>query len=213
MTGGNRVKKRWLYPDITIATGNKNKLKQFAELFAEHLQLNVKGLGDYPDLPEIVEDLDSFEGNAIKKAETISQVLNIPVVSDDSGLVVPALGGEPGVYSARYAGPGATDEQNNRKLLDKIQNIPSERRQGLYVCAMALAVPGEETVVVRGECEGIITDQPRGDLGFGYDPLFYLPEKGKTMAELTNEEKFKFSHRARATEKLIALLKERYLFS
>jgi XTP/dITP diphosphohydrolase len=211
--GGNNMKKRWVYPHITIATGNKNKLKQFAELFAKHLGLEVKGLADYPDMPEIVEDCDTFEGNAIKKAETISRMLNIPVVSDDSGLVVPALGGEPGVYSARYSGPGATDEQNNLKLLGKIQAIPPERREGFYVCAMALAVPGEKTEVVRGECRGIITDQPRGEWGFGYDPLFYFPEKGKTMAELTNEEKFAFSHRARATEKLIALLKERYLFS
>jgi XTP/dITP diphosphohydrolase len=206
------MKKHWPFPFVIIATRNKNKLKQFADLFHKHLNLPVKGLEDFAELPEIIEDRETFEGNAAKKAETISQLLNAPVVSDDSGLVVPALGGEPGVYSARYAGPNATDEENNRKLLNRIESLPPQERQGYYVCAMSLAVPGEKTEVVRAECAGMIINQPRGNQGFGYDPLFYLPEKGKTMAELPDEEKYQISHRAKATEKLISLMKVLYVF-
>ncbi|MBA4496275.1 XTP/dITP diphosphatase [Paenactinomyces guangxiensis] len=205
--------KVWPFPYIIIATGNKNKLRQFADLFARDLHLDAKGLSDFSGLPEIVEDQDTFEGNARKKAETISNALQAPVISDDSGLVVPALDGEPGVYSARYAGPDANDERNNRKLLKKIRFVPEQHRQGIYVCAMALAVPGEETQLVRGECTGIIIEEPRGDEGFGYDPIFYLPSEQKTMAELPAERKYQISHRAKATEKLTALLKSKYIFT
>jgi XTP/dITP diphosphohydrolase len=210
--GWRRVKKRWPFPYIIIATKNKGKLKQFADLFQDHLHLRVKGLDEFPQLPEIVEDRDTFEGNALKKAETIAAALQAPVISDDSGLVVPALHGAPGIYSARYAGEGATDEANNEKLLAEMSEVPDEQRQGKYVCAMALAVPGEESQVVRGECHGVITRQPRGQEGFGYDPLFYVPEEGKTMAELPKERKYRISHRAKATEKLIQLLKAQYDF-
>lgn len=205
--------KVWPFPYIIIATRNKNKLKQFADLFKRDLNLEVKGLNDFENLPEIVEDQETFEGNARKKAETISKALQAPVISDDSGLVVPALGGEPGVYSARYAGPEADDERNNQKLIAKIRSVPKEKREGIYVCAMALAIPGEETQVVRGECKGIVIEEPRGTEGFGYDPIFYLPAEQKTMAELPNERKYQISHRAEATEKLIALLKWKYLFT
>lgn len=179
----------------------------------EHLNLDVKGLKDFPDLPEIVEDQDTFEGNAIKKAETISQSLNAPVVSDDSGLVVPVLNGEPGVYSARYAGEKATDEENNRKLLKEMESIPEEKRHAYYVCAMALAVPEEKTKIVQGKCHGEIIREPRGNQGFGYDPLFYVPSLQKTMAELGNQEKFAISHRGEATRLLIEEMKNLYDFS
>jgi XTP/dITP diphosphohydrolase len=164
-------------------------------------------------LPEIEEDQDTFEGNARKKAETISRLLGGPVISDDSGLVVPSLGGAPGVYSARYAGPGATDEANNRKLMEAIRSVPDGERTGIYVCVMALAVPGEETRLVRGECAGIVLDEPRGQGGFGYDPLFWLPEEGKTMAELPDERRYAISHRAKATRLLVERMKEEFLFS
>ncbi|SFJ42974.1 XTP/dITP diphosphatase [Thermoflavimicrobium dichotomicum] len=203
--------KAWPFSYILIATRNKGKLKQFRDLFAE-LNLEVKGLDDFPGLPEVDEDQDSFEGNARKKAETISRVIGGPVISDDSGLVVPALNGEPGVYSARYAGPNATDEENNQKLIERIQSIPEEERQGFYVCAMALAIPGEETKIVRGECSGFIITEPRGTEGFGYDPVFYLPTEKKTMAELPSERKYQLSHRAKATEQLLTLLKKEYSF-
>lgn len=206
------MKKEWPFPHVIIATRNRGKLKQFADLFQDHLHLGVKGLEAYADLPKIVEDQDTFEGNALKKAETIAQALQAPVISDDSGLVVPALDGAPGIYSARYAGEGATDAANNEKLLAEMQNIPDEQRQCSYVCAMALVIPGEGSRVVRGECHGKITRSPRGHEGFGYDPLFYVPEEGKTMAELSSERKYQISHRAKATRKLIQLLLEEYTF-
>lgn len=204
--------KAWPFPYIIIATGNRNKLKQFADLFGRELHLKVKGLSDFSDLPEIVEDQETFEGNARKKAEIISNALEAPVISDDSGLEVPALGGEPGVFSARYAGPDASDEQNNQKLVRKIAAVPEEKRQGKYVCVMALAIPGEETRLFRGECTGIILEEPRGHEGFGYDPIFYLPTEQKTMAELPAERKYEISHRAKATSKLIDLLKSEFTF-
>jgi XTP/dITP diphosphohydrolase len=207
------MKRNWPFPYIIIATGNRNKLEQFRELFLEHLHLDVKGLKDFQDLPGIVEDQDTFEGNAVKKAETISRHLNAPVVSDDSGLVVPALNGEPGVYSARYAGENATDEENNQKLLKQMESIPQKKRQAYYVCVMALAVPGEPTKTVEGTCHGEITREPRGDQGFGYDPLFYVPSLHKTMAELSNQEKFAISHRGKATRLLIEEMKNMYHFS
>ncbi|RAL26698.1 XTP/dITP diphosphatase [Thermoflavimicrobium daqui] len=203
--------KAWPFSYILIATRNNGKLKQFRDLFAP-LHLVVKGLNDVSDLPEIEEDQDTFEGNAQKKAEAISRIVGGPVISDDSGLVVPALNGEPGVYSARYAGLHATDDENNRKLIQRIQGVPEDKRQGYYVCVMALAVPGEETKLVRGECQGNIVTEPRGDEGFGYDPIFYLPSEQKTMAQLPNERKYQISHRAEATKKLLALLKKEYVF-
>jgi XTP/dITP diphosphohydrolase len=205
--------KAWPYPYLVIATANENKKKQFADLFREELGIEVKGLNDFQDVPAIIEDQETFEGNAIKKAEIIRDWLNMPVISDDSGLVVPALGGKPGVHSARYAGKGATDQQNNEKLIQEIQIVPEDRRQAYYVCVMALAIPGEETRTVRGECHGVILDTPRGTEGFGYDPLFYLPEYEKTMAELDKKVRYQISHRAKATRRMIELLKERFTFS
>ncbi len=205
------MKTSWPFSHVIIATRNKGKIAQFRDLFAQELGLGVKSLHDYPDLPEVEEDRDTFEGNAVKKAETISRLLDMPVISDDSGLVVPALGGEPGVYSARYSGPNADDEQNNRKLAEKIREVPKTDRKGIYVCVMALAVPGRETRLVRGECEGIILDEPKGSGGFGYDPLFYVPSEGKTMAELSADRKYAISHRAKATRRLVAVLKEEFI--
>lgn len=207
------MKKTWPFPYIIIATGNENKLKQFKDLFSQNLGLEVKGLKDFTDLPEIEEDQDTFEGNACKKAEVISKELQAPVISDDSGLVVPALNGEPGVYSARYAGAHATDEQNNLKLIENIKHLSESQRQGYYVCVMALAIPDEPTQWVRGECHGQVITEPKGTEGFGYDPIFYLPAEGKTMAQLPATRKYQISHRAEATKKLMSLLTDRYLFT
>lgn len=203
----------WSYPYLVIATANENKKKQFADLFQAELGIEVKGLNDFQDVPVIDEDQGTFEGNAIKKAEIIRDWLNMPVISDDSGLIVPSLGGKPGVYSARYAGKDATDQQNNEKLLQEICKVPKDRREAYYVCVMALAIPGEETRIVRGECHGVIHTTPRGTEGFGYDPLFYLPEYEKTMAELEKQIRYQISHRAKATKRMIELLKERFIFS
>mgnify|MGYP001306610497 CR=1 FL=1 len=204
--------KPWPFPYIVIATYNKNKLIQFQDLFGQELSLAVKGLHDFDSLPEIVEDQDSFEGNAVKKARTVAEAIEGPVIADDSGLVVPALGGAPGVYSARYAGENATDEQNNQKLINEIRSLPEQERNAYYVCAMALVVPAQTTLVVRGECHGRVVEEGRGTEGFGYDPIFYLPEEGATMAELPAERRYAISHRAKATKKLIALMKNEFQF-
>ena len=166
--------------------------------FERELGLPVVGLSRFSDVPEVVEDGETFEANAVKKAEAVSRALNRPVVADDSGLVVPALNGAPGVRSARYAGPEADDQANNEKLL---QGTPGSGRAGagsLLCMRLALKIPGEEPRWVRGECHGRIALEPKGMQGFGYDPLFFLPEYGKTMGELPPEQKNRISHRAKA---------------
>lgn len=203
---------KWPYSSLILATRNENKRKQIAEIFREELNMEVKSLNDFSDLPDIVEDQDTFEGNACKKAEEICQLLRIPILADDSGLVVPALGGRPGVYSARYAGPDHDDAKNNEKLINEISMIPEEERQGIFVSVMALAYPEGKTSIVRGELSGIILDELRGIGGFGYQPLFYLPDEQKTMAELTDARRNEIAHRALATRKIIKLLKENYRF-
>lgn len=204
--------KHWPFTYIMIATHNQNKLDQFRDLFGQHFSLTVKGLGSIPEIPEIIEDQDTFEGNAIKKAQTIAELIKGPVIADDSGIVVPALGGEPGVYSARYAGEHATDEQNNAKLIERIRTLPMAKREAKYVCVMALAIPGQKPKVVRGECTGHVIETPTGTGGFGYDPIFYLPAEKATMAELPTERKYQISHRGKATEALISLLKQEFQF-
>lgn len=204
--------KTWPFDYILIATHNKNKLHQFQDLFQNEFSLTVQGLDSLPEVPEIVEDQQTFEGNAIKKAYTIAEQIKGPVIADDSGIVVPALDGEPGVYSARYAGEHATDQDNNVKLIEKIQSLPTEERAAKFVCVMALIVPETEPQVIRGECEGRVVTHPRGTNGFGYDPIFYLPTEQATMAELPAERKYQISHRAKATAGLIQLLRKTYRF-
>lgn len=174
--------------------------------------LPVVGLDRFSGVPEVVEDGDTFEENAVKKAETVSRVLNRPVVADDSGLVVPRLNGAPGVMSARYAGPGADDRANNEKLLAALEGATGEEREAAFVCVLALKIPGEEPRLVRGECRGRIAFAPKGDHGFGYDPLFFLPEYGKTMGEIPPELKNRISHRAKAFQRLLRLLRELFHF-
>lgn len=202
----------WLYPFLILATRNENKKKQIAEIFLKEMNMEVKSLNDFADLPDIVEDQDTFEGNACKKAEMISRLLGVPVIADDSGLVVPALGGSPGIYSARYAGSDCDDDKNNAKLMKEIVAIPKEKRQAIFVSVMALAFPEGETHIVRGEVKGVILEEPRGSGGFGYQPLFYLPEEGKTMAELADDRKNEIGHRALATRGVMELLRQRYRF-
>lgn len=207
--------------EVLIATKNKGKVKEFEILFAP-LGLNVKSLHDVEGVPEIVEDGDTFAANALKKARVVSEALRIPVIADDSGLCVDALQGEPGVYSARYAGEEATDAANNLKLMHKLRELElaplrQEREKSgadvrllstaRFVCAMALYDPNSgQALQVEGKVEGMITDAPRGEQGFGYDPLFYVPHYGRTMAQLTMEEKNKISHRGEAMRELIVKL-------
>lgn len=185
---------------IIIATNNIGKAKEFARLF-EPKGYQVKTLRDFPDLPEVEETGQTFEENARLKAETIATLLNRPVLADDSGLCVDALGGQPGIYSARYA-EDHNDAANNAKLLSELADVAPLDRTAHFHCTLVLAAPQKESLVVEGEVEGLIAGIPRGENGFGYDPIFYLPEFDKTMAELTPEQKNQFSHRAVATKKL-----------
>lgn len=186
---------------VIIATKNKGKAKEFEALFNEK-GFAIKTLLDFPELDDVEETGITFNENALLKAETIAEKLNTLVLADDSGLIVEALYGQPGVYSARYAGEEKNDAKNNAKLLNELADTPSDKRQAAFHCSLALAEPGKESLVIEGQVKGRIADVPRGTHGFGYDPLFYIPEKNKTMAELSQEEKNKISHRAVALQKL-----------
>lgn len=187
--------------EILIATNNAGKAKEFEALFAKK-GFKVKTLRDFPEIPEVEETGVTFEENARLKAETIARTLNMLVLADDSGLKVDALDGAPGVFSARYAGEFKSDAANNAKLLHELTGVSSEERTAQFHCTLALAIPGKDSLVVEGEVNGLILTIPKGDNGFGYDPLFFVESKGKTMAELSQEDKNTLSHRAVALEKL-----------
>ena len=192
--------------EIVIATSNLGKAQEFKLLFeAEGYQ--VKTLQDFNNLPEIIENGKTFTENATIKAETISQYLNLPVLGDDSGLCVDALQGLPGIYSARFA-RDHDDAANNAKLLSELADVPSTERTARFHTSLVFAAPGKENLVVEGEVEGLIASFPEGTNGFGYDPLFYLPELDCTMAQLTIEQKNQLSHRAEATRKLAKVWKQ-----
>jgi XTP/dITP diphosphohydrolase len=161
---------------------------------------------DFPEIADVEETGLTFEENAILKAEAVSRALNKMVIGDDSGLIVDALEGRPGIYSARYAGEPKNDQNNTDKVLSELKGIPEEKRSARFYCALAVAVPGQETMTVSGACEGRILEEQRGSNGFGYDPVFYVPEMGRAMAELSADEKNKISHRANALKKLDVVL-------
>lgn len=192
---------------LVIATRNKGKVKEFREML-EECPVEVKSLLDYPQCPEVVEDGGTFEENAIKKAEAVGDYTGEMVLADDSGLEVDYLEGKPGIYSARFAGEGAGDEDNNRKLLNLLKGVPPGKREAQFTCVIAISSPGRETVTVKGICRGVIAEAPRGEMGFGYDPLFLVPEYGKTFSELEPDIKNKISHRGKAMEKAGSVLKE-----
>jgi XTP/dITP diphosphohydrolase len=190
---------------ILIATSNPGKLRDFAGAAAGHA-IEIAGIPDFSSIPAVVEDGLTFEANARKKAEEYS--VYAPgeiVVADDSGLEVDALDGAPGVHSARYAAEhphladaNTDDESNNARVLRELKGVPAEKRTGRFVCVLAAARDGKALATFRGAAEGIILDAPRGTNGFGYDPLFYFPQIQKTFAELSAEEKSKYSHRGKA---------------
>lgn len=201
----SKVKKAIQAPVITdtilIATKNPGKAREFEALFAKK-GLLVKTLLDYPEIPEVEETGTTFAENALLKAETIAATLNMMVLADDSGLKVDALEGRPGVYSARYAGEPKSDAANNAKLLHELADFSPAERTAQFHCTLALAYPGKDSLIVEGEVEGKILGVPRGANGFGYDPLFYVAAQEKSMAELSEAEKNKISHRAIALAKL-----------
>jgi XTP/dITP diphosphohydrolase len=170
--------------------------------------LTLKTLDDYPDLPEIVEDGKTFLENALKKARTIAELTGETCLADDSGLEVAGLGGAPGIYSSRYAGEGARDEENNRKLLDALKGVPPAERGAAFRCVLVVCRPDGRYHSFEGRWTGRITEAPAGKGGFGYDPVFFLPEQGVTVAELTADIKNRISHRAEAFAKLNAWLKK-----
>ncbi|MEH7083413.1 XTP/dITP diphosphatase [Neobacillus drentensis] len=191
--------------EVIIATKNPGKAKEFEHIFSSR-GITVRTLLDYPEIPEVEETGTTFEENATLKAEAVSEALGKMVIGDDSGLIVDALEGRPGIYSARYAGEPKNDQNNTDKVLSELADIPEEKRTARFYCALAVSVPGQETKTVSGTCEGRILEERRGTNGFGYDPVFYVPEKGLAMAELSSEEKNKISHRANALKKLDVVL-------
>lgn len=197
--------------EIMIATKNAGKVKEFNHLF-ENRGIKVISLLDFPSIDDIEETGTTFAENAKIKAEAISSKFNIPVIADDSGLSVDYLKGRPGVYSARYAGEQKDDTANLNKVLAELEGVPGNQRTARFHCALALAIPGEETQFVEGTCEGTITEKPIGENGFGYDPIFYVGAKGKTMAQLSNDEKNEISHRGNALRKLDKLIQDREEF-
>jgi len=190
---------------IYFASTNPGKLREFKHA-AELHRINVELLPGIKNLPACIEDGATFEENARKKALYYSQWTDHLVFADDSGLSVDALDSRPGVHSARYAGPEADDEANNRKLLNELAGLPLSKRSAHYVCVIALAQRGRILTVVEGRADGLIQDEPKGSGGFGYDPYFFYPPLKKTFAEISIEEKFEVSHRGKAFRKLLDFL-------
>ena len=189
---------------VVIATKNKGKAKDFEALFTP-LGYEVVTMFDVAPNMEIEETGTTFEENAVLKAEALAKALDTIVIADDSGLAVDALNGAPGVYSARYAGDH-DDEANIVKVLENLKGLPEEKRTARFMCALAIAGPELETTTVFGSCEGVILEEKRGTNGFGYDPIFFVPELNRAMAELSPEEKGAISHRGNAIRKLADLL-------
>ena len=186
---------------IVLATRNRGKIKEFQEMLKD-FPVEIKNLNDFGPIPEVEEDGETFDDNAYKKALFAAKVLGLPAIADDSGLVVEALAGAPGVKSARYAGEKATDQDNINKLLKELEG--QSNRKAAFECVLSIAVPSGPALTYEGRCEGEITLQPQGDAGFGYDPVFYYPEYGKTFAEISGDEKNRVSHRGRALAELVS---------
>lgn len=191
--------------DLVIATLNQNKLKEFKDLLKD-FPVTILSLKDFPPISPMVEDGTSFYENALKKATIVARYTGKLAVADDSGIEVEALGGRPGVFSSRFAGEKASDKENNAKLLKELEGVLPEKRGACFKCVLVVARPEGETASVAGECRGVITNEPRGHYGFGYDPIFLVPEYNQTFSEITPEEKNSISHRARALQKLLEIL-------
>lgn len=185
-----------------LASKNKHKAQEINDILGEGFKIITQTEAGAENI-DVIEDGDTFEANAIKKAEEISAVTGKPTIADDSGLCVDLLDGAPGVYTARYAGENATDAENIEKLLNALEGKLLNERTARFVCVIAVAIPGEETIVFRGECEGLISLQPQGDGGFGYDPIFMVPQYAMTMGELEPHIKNAISHRSNALKKLM----------
>ena len=193
--------------ELVIATRNRDKGVELEALLAD-LGVRIRTLRDFPAAPEVLEDAGTCRGNAIKKATEIAAHTGLLTVADDTGLEVEALSGRPGVYAARYAGENATYEDNWRKLLRELEGVSWPRRGARFITVAAIASPGQRAEAVEGILDGMIAEEPRGAQGFGYDPIFFIPEVGRTLAELSREEKNRLSHRAKAFQKAKELLRK-----
>lgn len=181
---------------LVLATRNAHKVREIGQILGGGLSL--RSLADFEGSPEVPEEGETFEANAVRKATAVARALGLPAMADDSGLEVDALGGAPGVRSARFAGDGATAEENNAKLLRMLKDAPEGRRAARFRCVIAVAWPDGTVRTAEGACEGRIAEAPRGAGGFGYDPLFVPEGYGQTFAELGEEVKNRISHRGRA---------------
>jgi len=197
-------------PKLVLATGNKNKVRELQELLAD-LPFTVVTIEEYPGLVMPEEDQTTFAGNAALKAEEVSLFSGELALADDSGLEVDALGGRPGVYSARYAGEEGNYAANNRLLLQELSGLPPEQRAARFVCAIAITIPGDQTYIIEEECPGVIAQELKGEGGFGYDPLFIYPPAGLTFAEMRAAEKNQVSHRGRALKRARELLRKLFI--
>ncbi|MDD9303818.1 MAG: XTP/dITP diphosphatase [Desulfobacter sp.] len=180
---------------IVLASTNQNKTREIQNVLKEY-PVEIKNLSDFGPIPEVIEDGETFDDNAYKKASFTARVLGYPALADDSGLCVEALDNAPGVYSARYAGEDATDAQNLAKLLEALKD--EENRKAAFECVISIAIPTGPALTYEARCEGVLTRKPQGENGFGYDPIFYFPELDKTFAQLSMEEKARVSHRGKA---------------
>lgn len=192
--------------EILFATGNQGKAKELKEAFKQAgVNVEIKTNADLDNPPHPIESGHTFEANAKIKAHELANFSKLPTIADDSGLIVDALNGEPGVRSARYAGEAHNDAKNNAKLLANLDGVPDEKRTAKFWTTIVVSMPGEfdKDLVVSGTCSGRILAAPRGEDGFGYDPLFYIPEKEKTFAQMTTDEKNEISHRGNAVRKLL----------
>lgn len=192
---------------LIAATKNKGKLEEIAQLL-EQFPCDVVSMAEAGIEVNIEENGSTFEENALIKAKSVWKVIGETVIADDSGLEVDYLNGAPGIYSARYAGEGATDADRNSKLLDALEGVPSDKRTARFVCALAVVFPDGSDLMVRGTCEGYIAFEPAGSNGFGYDPLFYVPEYGMTIAQMNADIKNSISHRGNALRKMAAELEQ-----
>ena len=188
---------------IVLATGNKGKIREFSEAFS-HLSIDCIPVKEVVTIEEPEETGTTFMENALLKAHYYAKATNRPCLADDSGITVDALNGAPGVYSARYAGHHGDDQANNEKLIRELQG--KSDRTGHYVCALALVYPDGREVTAEGYCDGLVQDEPKGDNGFGYDPLFFVPKKDKTFAQMTTDEKNEISHRGNVVRELLKVL-------
>ena len=193
--------------EVVLATRNHDKVIELVALLGD-LGITIHTLDEFPDAPDVVEDRDTCEANAVKKARAIAEFTGLPAVADDTGLEVDALGGRPGVHAARYAGENATYEDNCLKLLRELTGVPRERRTARFLTVAAVALPSGGIRVAQGRLDGVIAEKASGTLGFGYDPVFLIPELGKTLAQLPADHKNTISHRAKAFTQAKDLLRE-----